>query len=168
MKKKEVKKSNLTPRDVLMAKSWTRSIRHEKEMLNIMSTQELKNMVIDWMLDWVKKPDALTVVDFCSEHKIPRSTLYLWATKDEEFNSIFTNVKLELANKLYKGALKKELDREVAFKPLHTLDPEYLDINRYHASLKKEETGDLQKAIAEALVDKATVTKPYDYPEEEK
>lgn len=160
--RKTVKQSNLSMRDVLLAKSWTRSIYHQKDMLDLMNTADLKAMVIGWMLDWVVQPGSETILDFCNEYKIPRSTLFYWVANDTEFKAIYENVKLVLGNKLYKMALHKLVDKEVAFKPMHDLDPQYLEFNKYHAALKKEEGGNLGDRLAQALLDREEKLAPFE------
>jgi len=138
MVKKKQKENNINTRDVLLSKSWNRSIRHEIEMMNIMSRKELKEQVIEWMFDWIVKPEAETILDFCIEHKIPRSTLYYWAANDEEFGRFYDNIKLILSNKLYKLMLHRNCDRESVLQVMHNLDPEWHGINKYHNDLKKQ------------------------------
>lgn len=149
MIKKKQKENNLNTRDILLSKSWNRSIRHEIEMMNIMSRRELKEQVIEWMFDWIVKPEAETILDFCIEYKIPRSTLSYWATNDEEFGRFYDNIKLILSNKLYKLMLHRNCDREAVLKIMHNLDPEWLGINQYHNDLKKQIASAQQIVILE-------------------
>lgn len=138
MIKKKQKENNLNTRDILLSKNWNRSIRHEIEMRNIMSRSELKELVISWMLDWIAKPEAETILDFCIEYRIPRSTLSYWTANDEEFGRFVDNIKLILSNKLYKLMLHRNCDREAVLKVMHKLDPEWLGIDQYHNDLKKQ------------------------------
>lgn len=88
---------------------------------------------------WAEEEESLQLQDFCTQYKIPRSTLYEWRDKYNDLGEVVNQVKLILGARRLKGALKKDFDKEVVFKDIHKLDPEYLDINKYHAELKKNE-----------------------------
>jgi len=46
-----------------------------------------------------------------------------------------------LSSRKRKGALTRKYYKDVVYKYMHVLDPEYLAINKYHADLKKDEDG---------------------------
>lgn len=132
------KRSPSTISEQLFTRNWTKAIAFEKDLQGAISNENIRNKAIGWLFEWAVKPTAETVLDFCEEYCIPRSTLYYWAEHDEEFKSAFTNAKLMVANRLYKGSLHREFDRDTAFKSMHLLDTEYVKINAYHAELHKK------------------------------
>jgi hypothetical protein len=73
------------------------------------------------------------------EFKIPYSTLKQWVEKYPDIKSAYNNVKLALACHRRVGAMNKKLDGAYAYKDMHVYDPEWLEINKYHSDMKKEE-----------------------------
>lgn len=89
--------------------------------------------------EWVKLPEAETVVDFCLAYGIPRRHLYDTVEAHPEIRDVFNEIKLYLANKAYKGALHRTLSEGMVMKNIHKLDPEWDAINKYHAALKNQD-----------------------------
>lgn len=161
-----------TPEAILLSKDWILSVRHQKEMMNVMDSAQLKDKVITWMFEFIFKPDSEqiennseTILDFCREYAIPRSTLYYWADKDKEFSFYFNAMKLLLSNKLYKMALHRRVDKEVVFKNLYRLDPELDEDDQRQARLKKEIDINQRDTVIKAI---KQVLAPFEEPDETK
>lgn len=91
------------------------------------------------MLLWSEKEDSVEITDFAIEVKRRRQTIYEWADKYPDIKRTFDYVKLIIASRRKKGMLTRKFDKDVVFKDLHKYDPEWLDINKYHSDMKKEE-----------------------------
>ena len=151
--KKKIPQPTIT--EELFTRNWIKAIGFEKDLQGAISNENVRNKAMGWLFEWAPKPESETLYDFCAEYCIPRSTLYYWAAHDPVFRRALDEAKLIIANKLYKGSLKKVYDRETAFKSMHKLDDEYLEINAYHASLnQKSNTPDyelMQKAVESVM-----------------
>ncbi len=99
------------------------------------------------LMRWAEEDDSFFVQDFCTRYKISRFKLYAWADQYPDLKDALDHAKLLLASRKLKGALFKNLDKEVVYKDMHKLDPEYLEINKYHADLKRSEQPEAQQTI---------------------
>jgi len=90
-------------------------------------------------VDYKDKPINVDLVQFCMEYRISRSSLYGWAEQYPDIKKALDEVKLILACRRRIGALTKNFDKDVAFRDMHKYDPEWIDIDKYHAALKKDE-----------------------------
>jgi len=136
--KKKIIKNNMAPLE--MSKNCTRFAAFEQEaFMNYPGKDEWRNRLKYTLLEWVDSEEAETVMDFCAAYKIPRRTFYSWVEKYEDLRFVVDEVKLLLANKDIKAAKRREYDKDVVFKYIHNLDPEWREINKYHADLKKRE-----------------------------
>lgn len=147
------KKPQLTITDELFTRNWTKIIGFEKDLQGAISNENIRNKAIGWLFEWAPKPTSETLYDFCIEYCIPRSTLYYWAEADETFKRALDEAKLMIANKLYKGSLHRDYDRDTAFKTIHTLDPEYLKINEYHSTLNSKSSNATNESLMTQLAD---------------
>lgn len=91
------------------------------------------------LMEWASKEDSLDITDFALEMKMHRSMLYRWVEKWPDIKQAFDMAKLMLASRRKKGALTRKFDKDVVFKDLHKYDPEWLEINKYHSDMKKDE-----------------------------
>lgn len=91
------------------------------------------------MLEWASKEDSLEITDFALEMKMHRSMLYRWVANYPDIGQAFEMTKLMIASRRKKGALTRKFDKDVVFKDLHKYDPEWLEINKYHSDMKKDE-----------------------------
>lgn len=101
------------------------------------------------LYEWIENKDNIEVMQFCMEYKIPYTTLKEWINKYPDVKNAYNDIKLMLASRRRIGVVRKDFDREAVFKDLHTLDPEWLAINRYHAELKNIEAATAQMQIVE-------------------
>lgn len=90
------------------------------------------------MLRWACNDDSLEIQQFCMHYGIPYITLKNYVDTYSDVKGVYDEVKLRLASRRRIGALKRIYDKDVVFKDLHTYDPEWVEINAYHARLKKE------------------------------
>jgi hypothetical protein len=91
------------------------------------------------LLEWASKEDSLEITDFALEMKHRRATIYDWCEKYPDIKAAYEQAKLMVASRRKKGALVRKYDKDVVFKDLHKYDSEWLDINKYHSDMKKEE-----------------------------
>lgn len=91
------------------------------------------------LLEWASREENLEITDFAIDMKMHRSMLYRWVGKYPDIKEAFDMAKLMVGSRRKKGALKKVFDKDVVFKDLHKYDPEWLEINKYHSDMKKDE-----------------------------
>lgn len=101
-----------------------------------------RNRLIYTLFSWASLDTSLDIVQFCMEYKMHRRTLYKWSTAYNDIKEALDDIKVILGCRRRIGALTRRFDKDVAFKDMHMYDPEWLEINKYHAALKKEEGGD--------------------------
>ena len=68
-----------------------------------------------------------------------RQTLYEWVAKYPDIKAAFEEAKLLLACRKRVGAMTKKFDKDAVYKDMHRYDPEWHEINQYHADMKKED-----------------------------
>jgi hypothetical protein len=91
------------------------------------------------LMEWAAREDSLDITDFTLEMKMHRSMFYRWIDKYPDIKQTYETAKLMLASRRRKGALTKRFDKDVVFKDLHKYDSEWLEINKYHSDMKKDE-----------------------------
>lgn len=127
--------------------AWQHSL-DQRSFMEYPGGENWKERTAHTMLLWVEEEDAETIMGFCRKYHVPRDTLRNWVKSDETFKKTYDLVKLILADKDIQGAKHKRYDKDVVFKYLHKLDPDYEEINKYHADLKKpEETNNGNRTI---------------------
>ena len=104
------------------------------------------------LYEWVESEDnkgrkPVEVMQFCKAYKIPYMTLFKWINKYDDIKQAYENVKMALACHRKVGAIYKEIDKEAAWRDLHKYDPEWHEINMYHAALKDKERSDNEQKI---------------------
>lgn len=114
-------------------------LRPEGCLLNNESSKPWRNKLALTLLYWADQPDSYEMLDFCFEYKIPRQTLYDWMKKFPEIDHAYKEAALRVGNRNIKGAKRKELDKDLVRLQIHTLDPQWVEINDYHAKLKNDE-----------------------------
>ena len=134
------KKAHLTilPEEIHKYSNWLEAEEAET-FFNHSRDRKWVDKLIYTMDKWVRKETSETVQDFCNEYCFDPSRLKELRDKDERFAKYYIVFKKILANKDIKGVKHKIYDREMVMKYLHTLDADYLEINKYHADLKNEE-----------------------------
>jgi hypothetical protein len=91
------------------------------------------------LLEWASKEDSLEITDFAIAMKMRRRTLYKWAEEYEDIKDALDNARLIIGSRRRKGALTRKFDKDVAFKDMHKYDPEWIEINKYHSEMRKDE-----------------------------
>ena len=99
------------------------------------------------MLWWADENNSFEIEQFCKAYGIPRRTLYFWRDKYPDIRQTIEDVRINIASTRRVGALTKRLDKDVVFKDIHKYDPEWLEINQYHAKLKDQEQGNEKKVV---------------------
>lgn len=122
----------------LYNRSWTDAI--DDSVLSLYpSKDQWRQQFIGMFFQWAEKEDSLDIVQFSSSIKLRRCTLYDWANKYADVKEALDEVKLILAGRRRVGAMTRKYDKDAVYKDMHRYDPEWLEVNRYHADLKKEE-----------------------------
>ena len=88
---------------------------------------------------WSLEEGALTLVQFCTTYGIPYSSLMRWKNDHEDLKFILEEVKRRLGDRRWRMAFLKQASESLALRGLHKYLPEWEEINRYHADLKKAE-----------------------------
>lgn len=91
------------------------------------------------LLNWASKEDSLEITDFAMEMKMHRRTLYKWAEQYADLQDALEIARLMIGSRRRKGAMIKKLDGAYAYKDMHKYDPEWLEINKYHSEMRKDE-----------------------------
>jgi hypothetical protein len=104
-----------------------------------------RERLVHTMLEWSQDKDALEIDQFCIEYKIPRTTLYLWRDKYPDVKKIIDEVKLIIASRRRVFSMTRKIDGHYAYRNLHQYDPEHISVDKYHASLKRDESGEKEK-----------------------
>ena len=136
--KKEIPNDSMGIKPLTNTRSWVDFIQNEAYM-QFPEKQDWRNRFIYTLMEWATKDDSLEITDFALEMKMRRMTIYDWANKYPDIKAAFEQAKLMIASRRKKGALTRKFDKDVVFKDLHRYDPEWLDINKYHSDMKKEE-----------------------------
>jgi hypothetical protein len=91
------------------------------------------------LLEWASKEDSLEIGDFILEMKMHKSMFCRWMKNYPDISDAYDHAKLLIASRRRKGALTRKFDKEVVFRDIHRYDPEWLEINKYHSEMKKDE-----------------------------
>lgn len=100
---------------------------------------EWRKRLINTMYEWAQSDDALEITQFCFEWKMRRQLLYEWRDKYPDIKEAMNEIKLYLGIRRRNGALLKRFDKDMALRDMHCYDPEWHEINKYHADLKRLE-----------------------------
>lgn len=130
--------SNNTQLPETRKRTWADCIKNSSFEL-FPGKDDWRQRFVNDMYEWAQKDDSLEIQQFTMKMCMRRQTLYEWANQYPEIKEALCEVRLILASRRRIGALKKDFDKEVVFKDLHKLDPEWLEINKYHADLKTQE-----------------------------
>ncbi len=91
------------------------------------------------IMKWADESDDLMITEFCIKYKISRSTLYDYRERHPEIRRAMDHALTSLGARRMSGAIKKQYDKEIILKEAHRYDPEWHEINVYHAKLKRDE-----------------------------
>lgn len=81
----------------------------------------------------------IDVMQFCVRYKIPYETLLSWSKKYEDVGKAYRDYKLHLGANRRIGVMHNELKMEAVYKDQHHYDPQWDEVNKYHAALKNDE-----------------------------
>lgn len=139
--KKDSKKipQNNTELEPLTNTSTWRDFLNNDSFMHFPEKHDWRKRFACTLLTWASKEDSLEITDFALEMKMRRSTINEWANKYSDIKDAFDLARLMIASRRKKGALTRKFDKDVVFKDLHRYDPEWLEINKYHSDMKKEE-----------------------------
>lgn len=125
------------PASWLEAKDWQAFIYDPKK-------EKWRQQLIASMFEFFQDESKVELEQFCFEYKLSRKVLYKWRQRYPDLEEAVDEIKLLLASRRRVGALKRQYDKEVVMKDLHTYDPEWLLVNKYWSELKKSESADVK------------------------
>lgn len=139
VKKKEKKaQSSADTTQLITKRTWHDFITNES-FLFFPEREAWRKRFVHTMLQWAEKEDSLELVDFALEMCMRREVIYDWASKWPEVKEGLDLTRLIIGSRRRKGALTRKYDKEMALRDMHCYDPEWLEINKYHSDMKKEE-----------------------------
>lgn len=142
---KKPKTSHPTTDNGLLAKNHTYTDLIDNEAFIFFPEKDnWRKRLIFTLEKWVEKDSSVELQQFYEEYKIPRLTVNDWRNKYKEVGEAFDRAKLTIASRRRMGALTKKYDKDMVLRDIHRYDDEWLEINKYHADLKKQETHALQ------------------------
>ena len=136
MTKKIAKAAEL--RELTVPTDFTSYMEPESIMMNP-GKDDWRKRLTNTMLIWCETEKPLEIMEFCIKYRIPYTTLREWVNKYPDIAKIYNEVKLQIACYRRTGCMRKQLDANSAYRDMHILDPEWHNINKYNADLKKEE-----------------------------
>lgn len=135
---KEIPKHSIEIEPLSHIRTWTDFINNDSFM-QFPDKDDWRKRFICTLLAWAGKEDSVEITDFALEMKMRRMTITDWCHKYPDMRDAYDQAKLMIASRRKKGALVRKYDKEVVFKDIHRYDPEWLEINKYHSDMKKEE-----------------------------
>jgi len=91
------------------------------------------------LLTFFKNPEVLVWEEFCQEFDIPRRTLDGWCSRYEDLAETKRHVMIMIAARRRKGVMNFNLQQYASFRDMHVYDPEWKDVEKFHADLKNSE-----------------------------
>ncbi len=137
-KEKENPHHNIEIQPLTNKRTWTDFIENDAYM-EFPEKNDWRNRFIYTLLEWASKDDSLEITDFALEMKMRRMTINDWTHKYPDIKEAYDQAKLMIGSRRRKGSMLKKLDGSYAYKDMHKYDPEWLEINKYHSDMKKEE-----------------------------
>jgi len=99
-----------------------------------------RERLITALYQWAFKETSYEIMYFCMENAIPYRTLMDWVSKHSDIATAYKEAKLMIASRRRTGALLKKMDKDVVFRDLYRYDPEWAEVDKYHADLKRNES----------------------------
>ncbi len=158
-----MKKKNIDPNLLTKKSSWWEAMATGNALELFPGREDWKERLIYTLNTWADRKDALALEGFCEEYKLHRDQLYEMRDNYPEIKKAVDRVKVRIGHKRRMGALFKQFDAGVVFKDMHRYDPEWLDINKYNAEIKKQE----QKDSVVTIYDSGGMGRPSVKPKEE-
>lgn len=139
-KKSLLKNTNSTsdPRELSNSRTWVDFLDQETTEIYA-SKDEWRERLCYTMMKWSERPTSLEIQQFCTEYKIPYTTLREWLEKYPDIKKSYAAAKLTLACHRRVGSMTKKLDGTYAYRDMHMYDPEWHQVNKYHSDMKKDE-----------------------------
>lgn len=92
------------------------------------------------MYEWAFDDKSLEIMQFCMSNRVPYTTFIFWVNNHEDIGKAYKEVKLILATRRRLGAIHRQYDKEMILKDLYRYDPEWAEVDKYNAQLKKNES----------------------------
>ena len=119
------------------------SLRHA-EMLHP-GLLEWRQRLITTLDLWSLEETSITLYQFCREYGIAYNKFCRWCTEYEDLREMRDEVKIRLGDTHYRDAYRRKASETLVLKDLHLYLPEWKEVNKYHADLRKDEQ--LQQGI---------------------
>lgn len=110
-----------------------------------------RSCLIASLFEFFENPDTLLLEEFLHEYKIPRTTWYQWLDKYPDILKANSEVKLIIATRRKRGAMKGQLVVSMATRDLHRYDPETIKDDKYKAEITNLENKDARAAIEKVV-----------------
>jgi hypothetical protein len=130
-----ITKRKTHPKDV----DYVGYLRPEGALRNNPTSKAWRETLAEKILEFGMKDDTLEIMEFCFQNRILWKTLSDWRKKYPELQDAWDEAKLMIAARRRKGTIKKEYSGEYAYRDLHLYDPEWKEVNKYHAALKNQD-----------------------------
>lgn len=143
--KDKITKPSTSIEELAIPCSWMAFLDEESFRMFPGQQEWRKRLALTW-LNWASEEESLEIQQFCAKYKIPRRTLVHYSNTYPDFESAFSEGKLMIASRKRIGSLKRHFDKDVAFRDMHLYEPEWHQVNKYHADLKTDNQGN-QKTV---------------------
>jgi hypothetical protein len=140
MKKKVAKNphSSTEPRILTRYGTWWESMQAQN-LTYRPHIKEWRDELINTMYCFFDDPDTLELEEFCQAYKLSPFTLRNWRKKYDDIKEAVDCIKVIIGVKRRKGVHQFKLKESSCYKDMHKLDPEWAEIDQYHARLKAAE-----------------------------
>lgn len=98
-------------------------------------------LIIEAMIAWAGDPDSLCIEEFLGEKSIPWASFQRWNTMFPDLQAAYDHVKMILAGRREKGALKGELNAGMVVYSQRAYSPVWQQLAEDHAAKKNDEKG---------------------------
>lgn len=139
MSKEKKDKGTKHYRPLSNSQSWHEHLSKEAFMF-FPEKDDWRKRLIYTMFVWAEKEGSLELEQFCLQYRLSRKTLYEWREKYTDIKDAVDEVKLILGSRRRIGAMTKKYDGNIVFRDMHRYDPEWVEVNKYWADLKKGDT----------------------------
>lgn len=100
---------------------------------------EIRKRLAYTLLKWSDCDDSIEIGQFCKKYKIPFTTLKDWVARYPDLKEAYNIAKYNVGVNRRVGVITKRYDGAYAYRDMHCLDNDWLEINQYNANLKKSE-----------------------------
>jgi len=110
-------------------------------LINI-GREEWRKKFIRTLEYWSCDDNALSIYQFCKEYGFTKRMLEVWRGKYPDVEDAFIEVKDRIGLNRWMLAFMRKASETLFLKDIHNYHKEWLDINKYHADMKKVDEGE--------------------------